>query len=214
MFYNRFLFFILYSFLFGQEFDPETGDLIHKNFDPKTGELIKQSETEKISETKLKKSENTIIIEEREIKNTQKNLKANQVKNIKENSFLKSDFDKIYSEETMYIKAGFWSTGYEKNAKKISKNSAYRELEKFIESRNLYDQARLRLISSVFGAGLIVMSPVLGASTDNFMIFFAAYLGGTFTLIYNRISYSNLINKAVWIFNREALKANSNLKLK
>ena len=210
---NKFVLFFIISLLYGQEFDPETGALIQKKFDPKTGELIKQPGNVEKSDTKLKGSENTIKSEEKEVENTPKFLKKNKVKIIKQNSLSDSEFDRVYSEETMYMKTGFWSSGYEKNGKKISKKRAYKELEKFTESRNVYDQARLRLSYSAVGACLFVISPFF-ASTDNMTIFFAAYFGGMFTLVYNTISYSNLINKAVWIFNREALKANSNLKLK
>ncbi len=211
---NKFVLFFIISLLYTQEFDPETGELIQKKFDPKTGELIKQGGTVEKSEPKLKSSDNTIKNEEKKVENIPTILKTNKVKNIKKNSLSDSDFDRIYSEETMYMKTDFWSSGYEKNGKKISKKSAYKELEKFTEARNVYDQARLRLFYSAFSAGLIVISPVLGASTDNFMIFFAAYIGGGFTFIYNSISYTNLVNKAVWIFNREAIKANLDNKQK
>ena len=211
---NKFVLFFIISLLYSQEFDPETGTLIQKKFDPKTGELIKKPGNVEKSDTKLKDSENIIKREEKDVENTPKFLKKNKVKNIKQNSFSDSDFDRIYSEETMYMKAGFWTIGYEKNGKKLSKHRAYKELEKFTESRNVYDQARLRYSYSALGACLFVISPVLGASTDNFMIFFAAYIGGGFTFIYNSISYTNLINKAVWIFNREAIKANLDNKQK
>ena len=211
---NRFLIFFIFSILYSQEFDPETGNLIEKKFDPKTGELVEPTKTINKGEIKLRNSKKIIEIEKNEVEENRASHKANQIKSIKESYNAEIDFNKIYSEETMYMKAGFWSSGYEKNGKKLSKKRVYKELEKFTESRNLYDQARLRSIYSVFGCGLFVISPVLGASTDNFTIFFAAYIGGMFTFVYNTISYSNLINKAVWIFNREALKANSNLKLK
>ena len=210
---NKFVLFFIISLLCSQEFDPETGDLIQKKFDPKTGELIKQGGTVEKSEPKLKSSDNTIKNEEKEVENTPTILKTNKVKNIKKNSLSESDFDRIYSEETMYMKTGFWSSGYEKNGKKISKKRAYKELEKFIESRNVYDQARLRLSYSAVGACLFVISPFF-ASADNMAVFFAAYFGGSFTMIYNTISYTNLINKAVWIFNREAIKANLDNKQK
>ena len=210
---NKFLFLFIISFLFSQEFDPETGALIQKKFDPKTGELIKQPGNVEKSDTKLKGSENTIKSEEKEVENTPKFLKKNKVKIIKQNSLSDSDFDRIYYEETMYMKTGFWSSGYEKNGKKISKQRAYKELEKFTESRNVYDQARLRLTYSVVGACLFVISPFF-ASADNMTVFFAAYFGGSFTLVYNTISYTNLINKAVWIFNREAIKENLDNKQK
>ena len=210
---NKFVLFFIISLLYSQEFDPETGDLIQKKFDPKTGELIKQGGTVEKSEPKLKSSENTIKNEEKGVENIPTILKINKVKNIKKNSLSDSHFDRIYSEETMYMKTDFWSSGYEKNGKKISKQRAYKELEKFTESRNVYDQARLRLSYSTVGACLFVISPFF-ASAENMTFFFAAYFGGSFTFIYNTISYTNLINKAVWVFNREAIKANLDKKQK
>ena len=209
---NKFVLLFIISLLYGQEFDPETGALIKKNFDPNTGELINQPGTVEKSKTKLKSSENTIKNEEKEVEKKPTILKANKVKNIKENSYSESDFDRIYFEETMYVKIGFWSNGYEKNGKKISNLKAFKELERFTRSKDIYDKAQEKFILSALGAGLIVLSPILGASTENFMIFSATFLGGSFTLIYNSISCTNLINKAVWIFNREAIKANLNNK--
>lgn len=214
MYYNRFLFFILFSFLFSQEFDPETGELIKKKFNPKTGELIKQPETEKKSKTKLNSSENTIKNQEKEVVKTPTILKESNVENIKKKPYSESDFDKIYFEETMYLQSGFWSPVYVKNGRKISKINSYKELEQYSDSRNLYDQARLRLLYSAIGAGLVIVSPILGASTENLMVFFSAYLGGLFTITYNSIVYSNLVRKSVWIFNREAIKANLDNKIK
>ena len=205
---NKFVLFFIISLLCSQEFDPETGDLIQKKFDPKTGELIKQGGTVEKSEPKLKSSDNTIKNEEKEVENTPTILKVNKVKNIKENSYLESDFDRIYFEETMYPQSGFWSSGYEKNGKKISNLKAFKELERFTESRDIYDKAREKMILSVLGAGLVVLSPTLGVSTENFMVFSAAYFGGLFAVTYNTVAYSNLIRKSVWIFNREALKSN------
>ena len=211
---NKIVLFFIISLLYGQEFDPETGALIQKKFDPKTGELIRQGGTVEKSETKLKSSENTIKNEEKEVENTPTIFKANKVKNIKENSYLESDFDRIYFEETMYPQSGFWSSGYEKNGKKISNLKAFKELERFTESRDIYDKAREKMILSALGAGLVVLSPFLGASTENFMVFFTAYLGGLFSFTYNAVVYSNLIKKSVWIFNREAIKANLDNKQK
>ena len=87
-------------------------------------------------------------------------------------------------------------------------------MENYKDSRNLYDAAQLRFIYSLLGAGLVVLSPFLGASTENFMVFFTAYLGGIFSFTYNAVVYSNLIKKSVWIFNREAIKANLDNKKK
>ena len=80
---NKFVLFFIISLLYGQEFDPETGALIQKKFDPKTGELIKQPGNVEKSDTKLKGSENIIKSEEKEVENTPKFLKKNNVKNIK-----------------------------------------------------------------------------------------------------------------------------------
>ena len=211
---NKFVLFFIISLLYGQEFDPETGALIKKNFDPNTGELINQPGTVEKSKTKLKSSENTIKSGQKVVENTPTTLKENKVKNIKDNSYSERVFDKIYFEESMYVKTGFWSSGYEKNGKKISNLKAFKELERFTESRDIYDKAREKMILSTLGAALVVLSPILGASTENFMVFSVAFFGGSFTLIYNSISYTNLINKAVWIFNREAIKANLDNKQK
>ena len=211
---NKFVLFFIISLLYSQGFDPETGDLIQKKFDPKTGELIKQGGTVEKSETKLKSSENTIKNEEKDVENTPTILKANKVNNFKENSYLESYFDRIYFEETMYPQSGFWSSGYKKNGKKISNLKAFKELERFTESRDIYEKAREKMILSALGAGLVVLSPFLGASTENFMVFFTAYLGGLFSFTYNAVVYSNLIKKSVWIFNREVIKENLDNKQK
>ena len=211
---NKFVLFFIISLLYGQEFEPETGALIKKNFDPKTGELIKEGGTVEKSETKLKSSDNTIKNEEKEVENAPTSLKINKVKNIKENSFSEIEFDKIYFEETMYPQSGFWSSVYVKNGRKISKVKYYKELENYRDSRTLYDEAQLRFIYGLLGAGLVVVSPFLGASTENFMVFFTAYLGGLFSITYNTLVYSNLMKKSVWIFNREAIKANLDNKQK
>ena len=205
---NKFLLFFIISLLFSQEFDPETGDLVKKKFNPKTGELVKPADTTEVDKRMLKSSENTIQKENIDVENSIVNLQTNQVEKIKVSTYSDSDFDRIYFEETMYLQSGFWSPVYEKYGRKISKAKAYKELENYDDSRNLYEAARMRLAYSVLGAGLVVLSPILGASTENFMVFSAAYFGGLFAVTYNTVAYSNLIRKSVWIFNREAIKSN------
>ena len=210
---NKFLLFFIISLLFSQEFDPETGDLVKKKFNPKTGELVKPADTTEVDKRMLKSTENSIKSVESEVENTPIILKTNKVKNIKKKSLSDSDFDRIYFEETMYLQSGFWSPVYEKYGRKISKTKAYKELENYDDSRNLYDEAQLRFTYCLLGAGLVVVSPFLGASTENFAVFFTAYLGGLFAVTYNTVAYSNLIRKSVWIFNREALKSKMKNKL-
>ena len=175
--------------------------MVKKKFNPKTGELLNLKSNPK-SEIILKDSVKT------------EDMIENRALDHKMNSLAQSNFNKIYFEETMYLQSGFLSTVFEKNGRKISKSKAYKEFEKYGESRNLYDQARLRLVYSAISAVLVVASPFLGGSTNNFMVFFTAYLGGFFTLTYNMVAYSNMIRKAVWIFNREALKSNMKNELK
>ncbi len=201
MFNKKYLIILFFSFLFSQEFDPKTGELVKKKFNPKTGELLNLKSNPK-SEIILKDSVKT------------EDMIENRALDHKMNSLAQSNFNKIYFEETMYLQSGFLSTVFEKNGRKISKSKAYKEFEKYGESRNLYDQARLRLVYSAISAGLVVASPFLGGSTNNFMVFFTAYLGGFFTLTYNTVAYSNMIRKAVWIFNKEALKSNMKNELK
>ncbi len=212
MFNNKLVLFFLISTLYSQEFDPDTGDLIKKKFNPKTGELVNPLKAKNVST--IKNLENISKSEKKEVEVAKINIENNQIKDIKKSSLAENDFDRIYFEETMYLQYGFWSPLYVKNGGKISNAKIYKELEYYSDSRNLYDEAQLRFIYGLLSAGLVVVSPFLGASTENFMVFFTAYLGGFFSMTYNAVVYSNLIKKSVWIFNREALKANLDNKQK
>jgi hypothetical protein len=212
MFKTKFILFFIFSFLFSQDFNPQTGELIKKKFNPKTGELVESSKDIKKSEVKLKNSKKNNKREEKKVQNTKANLKKNQVNIIKESSDIENDFNKIYFEETMYIKTGFWLNGFEKNGRKISKVNAYKELVKYTDSRNVYDQARLKLIYSALGAGILILGPYLGNFADEDAVSFGIFLGGAFMMVYNSILSINLHHKAVWVYNREALKANLKIK--
>ena len=181
MYKTKIFILMFFSIIYCQDYDPETGKIIEERFDPKTGKILDQTENE-IS---------TVI---------ENNQYLEKTLNIEE------DFNNSYYKETMYIKTGFWSSGYVKNGKKISRIKAFNEFEKYPESKLLYDRSKEKKMQAFLGAGLMIVSPFLGVSTENVFVFLIGFYGGFFSSVYFSISSNNLIHKAVWIFNREAVK--------
>ena len=183
---NLILIILFFSISNSQEYDPNTGKKIKKIFDPKTGEYVNE------------------IIENS--KNDIHRLKISETQIITDNKDFILNFDNIYFSETIYQKNGLWSSGYILDGQKLSKTNALNKLKTFPLSNKLFEEIKTNRIYGFIGAGVLIGSPFMAAQLNNGFVFFIGFYSGLFLTIKSSLDEINLINKGLWIYNREALK--------
>ena len=186
--------FLFFSFTIAQNFDPNTGELIEDQFDPNTGEKIKK---EKKALVPL-----DLYIPSR----TTNNRLLGQ--------FDESEFEDLYNNETIYPAPPWYgnsiSSKYFK-AKKgsylLNRDEIEKELIKFPQSEDLLnDHKKWKLISfSTFATTIMV--PLIFSSVEVGILHIASFYGGVALTIYSINKFTNRWHEAIWVYNRENIKA-------
>ena len=186
--------FLFFSFTIAQNFDPNTGELIEDQFDPNTGEKIKK---EKKALVPL-----DLYIPSR----TTNNRLLGQ--------FDESEFEDLYNNETIYPAPPWYgnsiSSKYFK-AKKgpylLNRHEIEKELIKFPQSEDLLnDHKKWKLVSfSTFATTIIV--PMIFSSVEVGILHIGSFFGGIGLSIYSVNKFTNKWHEAIWVYNRENIKA-------
>ena len=186
--------FLFFSVTIAQNFDPNTGELIEDQFDPNTGEKIKEH---------LK----TLTPLNPYIPSPAKNNRLLD-------KFDESYFEDLYNNETIYPAPPWYgnsiSSKYFK-AKKgsylLNRDEIEKELIKFPQSEDLLnDHKKWKLISfSTFATTIIV--PMIFSSVEVGFLHIASFYGGVGLTIYSINKFTNKWHEAIWVYNRENIKA-------
>ena len=186
--------FLLFSVTISQNFDPNTGELIEDQFDPNTGEKIKE---EKKALTPL-----DLYIPSR----TTNNRLLGQ--------FDESEFEDLYDNETIYPAPPWYGNSISSKyftAKKgsylLNRDEIEKELIKFPQSEDLLnDHKKWKLISfSTFATTIMV--PLIFSSVEVGILHIASFYGGVALTIYSINKFTNRWHEAIWVYNRENIKA-------
>ena len=118
-----------------------------------------------------------------------------------------TDFESKYYYDTIYLQQGFMGQQFVKGGESFSLNSIRKEMDLYPESSQLYDKY---FFMRMVGLGLVLLGPmassVLMESDES--SFISVYLGSLFLGVFASIESYNKLHEAIWIYNRESLKAN------
>ena len=186
--------FLFFSFTIAQNFDPNTGELIEDQFDPNTGEKIKEEKKALIPMD--------LYIPSR----TTNNRLLGQ--------FDESEFEDLYNNETIYPAPPWYGNSISSKYFKAKKGSYLlnrgeieKELIKFPQSENLLDDHKKWKLVSFSTLTTTIMVPIIFSSAEVGILHIASfYLGVGFT-IYSINKFANKWHEAIWVYNRENIKA-------
>lgn len=186
--------FLLFSVIIAQNFDPNTGELIEDQFDPNTGEKIKE--------------------DKKTLKPLNLYIPNHTTNNRLLGKFDESYFEDLYNNETIYPAPPWYgnsiSSKYFK-AKKgsylLNRDEIEKELIKFPQSEDLLnDHKKWKLISfSTFATTIMV--PLIFSSVEVGILHIASFYGGVALTIYSINKFTNRWHEAIWVYNRENIKA-------
>ena len=186
--------FLFFSVTIAQNFDPNTGELIEDQFDPNTGEKVKE-------DNKALTPLNLYI-------------PSQTTNNRLLGKFDESYFEDLYNNETIYPAPPWYgnsiSSKYFK-AKKgsylLNRDEIEKELIKFPQSEDLLnDHKKWKLISfSTFATTIMV--PLIFSSVEVGILHIASFYGGVALTIYSINKFTNRWHEAIWVYNRENIKA-------
>ena len=186
--------FLFFSVTIAQNFDPNTGELIEDQFDPNTGEKIKED----------KKTLTPLNLY----------IPSHTTNNRLLGKFDESYFEDLYNNETIYSAPPWYgnsiSSKYFK-AKKgsylLNRDEIEKELIKFPQSEDLLnDHKKWKLISfSTFATTIMV--PLIFSSVEVGILHIASFYGGVALTIYSINKFTNRWHEAIWVYNRENIKA-------
>jgi hypothetical protein len=186
--------FLFFSVTIAQNFDPNTGELIEDQFDPNTGEKVKE-------DNKALTPLNLYI-------------PSQTTNNRLLGKFDESYFEDLYNNETIYPAPPWYgnsiSSKYFK-AKKgsylLNRDEIEKELIKFPQSEDLLnDHKKWKLISfSTFATTIMV--PLIFSSVEVGILHIASFYGGVGLTIYSINKFTNKWHEAIWVYNRENIKA-------
>ena len=118
-----------------------------------------------------------------------------------------ADFEEKYYYDTIYLQQGFMGQQFVKGGESFPIRSLGKELKQFPESSELYEKS---FFMRMLGMGLVLLGPmassVLMESDES--SFISVYLGSLFLGVFASIESYNKLHEAIWIYNRESLKAN------
>ena len=187
--------FLLFSVTFSQNFDPKTGQLIEDQFDPNTGERIKREV-------------NKVILPDLDMPSQNKN-------NIMLGQFDESEFEDIYNNETIYPAPPWYGNSISSKYFKAKKGSYLldmREIEseliKFPQSEDLlnsHKKWKQVSIFSIFATAITV--PMIFSSDEVGILQIGSFWGGIGLTIYSINKFTSKWHEAIWIYNRENMKA-------
>ena len=188
--------FLFFSVTIAQNFDPNTGELIEDQFDPNTGEKIKEH----------KKTLTPLNLY----------IPSHTTNNRLLGKFDESYFEDLYNNQTIYPAPPWYgnsiSSKYFK-AKKgsylLNRDEIEKELIKFPQSEDLLnDHKKWKLVSfSTFATTIMV--PVIFSSVEVGILHIASFYIGVGFTIYSINKFTNKWHEAIWIYNRENIKAHS-----
>ena len=186
--------FLFFSFTIAQNFDPNTGELIEDQFDPNTGEKIKE---EKKTLTPL-----DLYIPSR----TTNNRLLGQ--------FDESEFEDLYNNETIYPAPPWYGNSISSKYFKAKKGSYLlnmgeieKELIKFPQSENLLDDHKKWKLVSFSTLATTIMVPIIFSSVEVGILHIASFYVGVGFTIYSINKFTNKWHEAIWVYNRENIKA-------
>ncbi len=186
--------FLFFSITLAQNFDPNTGELIEDHFDPNTGE-------------KIKEEKKTLTLPDLYVPSLTEN-------NILLGQFDESDFENLYNNETIYPAPPWYGNSISSKYFKVKKgpyllnmSEIERELIKFPESENLLnDHKKWKFVSFSTLATTIVV-PMVFSSVEVGILHIASFYGGVGLTIYSINKFTNKWHEAIWVYNRENVKA-------
>jgi len=120
-----------------------------------------------------------------------------------------TDIERLrYNYNTIYLQKGFFiGQKYVKGGESFPLNSIRKEMDQYQESSDLYDKSfMMRMLGSVVVLLGPMASSVLMESDES--SFISVYLGSLFLGVFASIESYNKLHEAIWIYNRESLKAN------
>ena len=187
--------FLFFSFTIAQNFDPNTGELIEDQFDPNTGEKIKEEKKALIPLD--------LYIPSR----TTNNRLLGQ--------FDESEFEDLYNNETIYPAPPWYGNSISSKYFKAKKGSYLlnmgeieKELIKFPQSEELLnDHKKWKQVSifSIFATAIVV--PMIFSSGKVGISHVGSFFGGIGFTIYGINKFTNKWHEAIWVYNRENIKA-------
>ena len=187
-------FFLCFCFTPAQNFDPNTGELVGEQFDPNTGK-------------KIEEEKDTLTVSDLNVPSLTKN-------NIMLSQFDNLDFEDLYNNETIYPAPPWYGNSISSKYFKARKGSYFlnnREIEeeliKFSQSEDLLeDHKRWGRISFSMMATTIML-PIIFASVELGILHIASFYGGVTLTIYSINQFKNKWHEAIWVYNRENIKA-------
>ena len=186
--------FLFFSFTIAQNFDPNTGELIEDQFDPNTGEKIKE---EKKAPTSLNLYTSS---------HTTNNRLLGQ--------FDESEFEDLYNNETIYPAPPWYGNSISSKYFKAKKGSYLlnmgeieKELIKFPQSENLLDDHKKWKLVSFSTLATTMMVPIIFSSVEVGILHIASFYVGVGFTIYSINKFTNKWHEAIWVYNRENIKA-------
>ena len=187
-------FFLCFCFTPAQNFDPNTGELVGEQFDPNTGK-------------KIEEEKDTLTVSDINVPSLTKN-------NIMLSQFDSLDFEDIYNNETIYPAPPWYGNSISSKYFKAKKGSYFlnnrdieNELMKFSQSEDLLkDHKRWGRISFSMMATTI-MVPIIFSSVEVGILHIASFYGGVALTIYSINQFKNKWHEAIWVYNRENIKA-------
>ena len=186
--------FLFFSVSIAQNFDPNTGELIEDEFDPNTGEKIKE---DKKTPTPL----NLYIPSQ-----TTNNRLLGQ--------FDESEFEDLYNNETIYPAPPWYGNSISSKYFKAKKGSYLlnmgeieKKLIKFPQSENLFDDHKKWKLVSFSTLANTIMVPIIFSSVEVGILHIASFYVGVGFTIYSINKFTNKWHEAIWVYNRENIKA-------
>ena len=141
-------------------------------------------------------------------------IPSHTTKNILLGQFNESEFEDLYDNETIYPAPPWYGNSISSKYFKAKKGSYFlnrdeieEELIKFPQSEDLLNgQKKWKLISfSTFAATIMV--PIIFSSVEVGILHIASFYGGVGLTIYSINKFTNKWHEAIWVYNRENIKA-------
>ena len=187
--------FLFFSVTIAQNFDPNTGELIEDQFDPNTGEKIKED----------KKTSTPLNIY----------IPSHTTNNRLLGQFDESEFKNFYNNETIYPAPPWYGNSISSKYFKAKKGSYLldmREIEseliKFPQSEDLlngHKKWKQVSILSIFATAITV--PMIFSSVEVGILHIGSFWGGIGLTIYSINKFTSKWHEAIWVYNRENMKA-------
>ena len=186
--------FLFFSVTISQNFDPNTGELIEEHFDPNTGEKIKEGKKALIP--------------------LNLNIPSHTTNTRQLGHFDESEFEDLYNNETIYPAPPWYGNSISSKYFKAKKGSYLldrdeieEELINFPHSENLLNEHKKWKLVSFFSLVTTIMVPLIFSSVEVGILHITSFYGGVGFTIYSINKFTNKWHKAIWVYNRESIKA-------